>query len=154
MPIMISVRFSGAEKSGQYGCSQSKAGPPQRQRRLLYSPGDDGSELACFSPISSTTHFSDSPGPLQLWGDEESAHSQSVLSGFLELMLHARMMQVDSDEEDASCLDDSSVASALDQQDTDMGSGSHVQWDDQTESISNVTVNTTTHEVNAKYYPR
>ena len=61
-------------------------------------------------------------------------------------MLHARMLQVDSDEEEASCLEDSCADSAPDEQGMTMGSGAHVQWDDQTASVSD----TTTHEVSAR----
>ena len=45
------------------------------------------------------------------------------------------MVQVDSDEEETLCIDGSCVESASDERDTGMGSGSHVQWGNSTESV-------------------
>ena len=64
---------------------------------------------------------------------------------YLEIMLLARSVQVDSDDEATSCAEDICIGSAPDGQDAEMGSGNHVQWEDRRPSVSD----TLTQEVNA-----
>ena len=64
---------------------------------------------------------------------------------YLEIIFLAWTVQVDSDEEAASCAEGSCIGSALDEQDTEMGSGNHVQWEDGKPSVSD----TCMHELKA-----